>query len=940
MAKLLSRLPALLLLFLCLSSAQNASADARFDLAGPKIDVRVTRNGVTLPIALVPNLQPGDQIWLHPDLPTTQSVHYLLIAVFLRGTTNPPPDNWFVRIETWNKKVREEGAFITVPDEAQQAVLFLAPETGGDFSTLRSAVKGRPGIFVRASQDLTEAGFEQARIEKYLAEMKQVAPGDPAALTEHSNLLARTLNLKPNPECFKRPIDQQFNCLTQTGNQSLLDDGHGQTVVASLSNGPGSDFINQASYTQLAGAGTYSAYVGAVVDLIRLTSSLHTAQYQYIPAIAFPDQSSLNLRLNTPPSFHNPKSVIVIGLPAVQKSTLPPLRPAEPNHTSCLLDPKMVLPIDGAPLVFSTSFAHQMVLHLNLPAGTAAPNGQPDVPLSPDAFQGGLTISQSTPGRRELPDAGTAPTPTRSDAPQPPKSTASLPVPTQPITGTVKGLWGFDSFIGPTLVLQATPGGNWHIVRSPSTPENLIAGQPNHLQIASSGTACIQSMQLEPGDQKIDWKVDEKADLPDHSEAHAATPTPETPSAKDVAVPPRAPVDSKPVTAEVKPAQPLPPPQPAVHPVDLTLNLQHAATPGSIQLAIQQFGQVKADQLGTKTFSEPAKIEAMQFHNGDSTVQLTGHGLDEVKQLTIKDAIFIPQAPAAADPDQPAPKPTSAALTLELAKDAKSPQVKNGEHLSAQVQLQDGRTVDVSTDALPPRPAVSILSRRITQATPSPIQLSSPDEVPLGSQLVFFLKSKAKFDRSEQIEISNADATLQTKLSIKENSLVLQDSHTILATLDPLKTFGPSSFGPFRIRAVAQDGTVGDWLPLATIVRLPTLSQLQCTGTHSQEPNASCLLTGQSLYLIDSIADSIAFTDPTTVPEGFVDTTLAIPHLTSPTFYLRLRDDPTAIQQVTLAMTPPPAPAHPTTTHASAVHPAALPPATQPAPTPQPAPQP
>jgi hypothetical protein len=33
--------------------------------------------------------------WLHPDLPEDQSAHYLLVAVFFRGSTNPPPDNWF-----------------------------------------------------------------------------------------------------------------------------------------------------------------------------------------------------------------------------------------------------------------------------------------------------------------------------------------------------------------------------------------------------------------------------------------------------------------------------------------------------------------------------------------------------------------------------------------------------------------------------------------------------------------------------------------------------------------------------------------------------------------------------------------------------------------------------------------------------------------------------
>src|SRR5271155_3637473 len=187
------RLIAALAALLLLCSTLHADP-ARFDLIGPKIDVHVTRAGKTLPIAQVPNLLPGDKLWLHPNLPPTQSVHYLLIAAFLRGSTNPPPENWFTEIQTWNKKVREEGVTITVPDEAQQVILFLAPETGGAFPPLRSAVRGRPGVFVRASQDLIEAGFEQARIETYLANIRRVPPDDPKALATHSDLLARTLN--------------------------------------------------------------------------------------------------------------------------------------------------------------------------------------------------------------------------------------------------------------------------------------------------------------------------------------------------------------------------------------------------------------------------------------------------------------------------------------------------------------------------------------------------------------------------------------------------------------------------------------------------------------------------------------------------------------------------------------------------------------------------
>ncbi len=292
----------------------------------------------------------------------------MLICVFLRGNTNPPPEDWFFRIETWDPKIRNEGAFVTVPADAQQAIMFLAPETGGDFKTLKSAVRGRPGAFVRASQDLIQAGFEEARIEKYIASIRRVPPADSALLIKHSDLLARTLDLKPNEACFKQPVDTQFTCLTQSGSQIVLDDGNGQTLSSAL-NGP--DVRSHLPGKLFPGGRRrpVSAYVGAIVDVVRIMSNLHSAQYQYIPAISFPQEDAMNLRLNTPPSFHNPKSVLVIALPTVQAVVTPPLRPADPAQITCLIKPSVVLPIEGAPLVFSTDFAHDLVLHLNTPPG-------------------------------------------------------------------------------------------------------------------------------------------------------------------------------------------------------------------------------------------------------------------------------------------------------------------------------------------------------------------------------------------------------------------------------------------------------------------------------------------------------------------------------------------------------------------------------------------
>jgi len=836
---------------------------ARFDLAGPKIDVHVTRAGKTLPIAEVPNLLPGDNIWLHADLPPTQSIHYLLIAAFLRGTTNPPPDKWFTEIETWNKKIRAEGVTITVPAEAQQVLLFLAPETGGDFSTLRSAVRGRPGVFVRASQDLLESGFEQARIETYLTAIRRVPVDDPASLAKHSDFLSRTLSLKPNGDCFKRPVEDQATCLTQAGNQSLLDDGHGQTVADAL-NGPNSDFINQASYTSLAGAGNYSAYVGAVVDLIRITSGLHTAKYQYIPAIAFPDGDALNLRLNTPPSFQNPKSVIVIGLPAIQAAVPPPLRPADSKQITCLLKPKVVLPMEGAPLVYATSLAHDLVLHLDGP-GTGT-----DIPVTPDAYQGGLVLSPAS-ARKALPLSSNL----DSLPPDAPSDPTSAPRPAgvpgaQPdiLSGTIIGYWGFDRFKVPAVELQNAPGRGWKLAED----DVLIAGRDNHLTLSSTGTACVDKISLDTaaGNQvETKWK---KADRPSA--------------------------------------------------IEVTVSLK-STDAGAMHLSVHQFGDTQDSIIAAKTYSVPAHLDALELHAGDTTVDLTGTSLDQVQALTIDKLVFTPAPPSTPSNQDtatptPAPSNSDTRLRFTLPLNSQAPRFRVGERVTASLALKDGRTLTLPATVAPPRPAVALISKNIGQSANSPIHLVGQDDLPMDQQFNFSLKSVAPFPRTGKIEIASADDSLHTMLDVAAGNLVLQNAHTLFATLDPLKAFGTSAFGPLRLRPVSPDGTTGDWIPLATLVRLPTLTELRCPSDIAQP----CTLGGTSLYLVDSLSADAAFTNPTTVPEGFVGEALTLPRPPKAGFFLRLRDDPAAANLVIMPILPEsPAASSPNPASASSVSP-------------------
>jgi hypothetical protein len=854
------------------SLALHADDPVRFDLAGPKIDVRVTRGGTTLPIAQVPNLQPGDKVWIKADLPSNQSNHLLVIVAFLRGTTNEPPDNWFTEIDTWDKKTAE-GTTIVVPNDAEQAVMFVAPETSGDFKTLRSAVKGKPGLFIRADADLNEASFQQQRIQHYLAAMKDVSSGDEKSIQDHSAKLASTLALKPNADCFKQPVDQQVNCLTQASAPILLDDGHGQSVAEALSTGASSDFINAASYTQPAGGGIYSAYVGAVVDLVHLVSLLRSAQYQYIPAIAFPEASTLNLKLNAPPSFHNPKSVIVIGLPAIQKAKLPPLRPHDPNEVACLLQPKITLLIEGAPLVFSTDFAHDLVLHLNR---TGAPT---DLPLKSDAFEGGLVVTKGE-QRKPLHE---------SDAKEPTaKSDVKIGSTTDvTITGTIRGFWGFDSFEGPTLALQQVDGKSWKIVGK----TELMAGKDNHLTLQGEATACVQHIALtSTKDKDVDvlFKPATEADASVAKDANVAT------DGKDGKDPKEAKDAKDPKDAKLA----APPKEAKLIKNTLALDVSlKTVQPGGYALGIRQFGEPNEDKVSLTAYNADIHFDDLKIHAGDNSAILTGQGVASVTSVEIAGMTFTPTASGNDD------------KTLHLHADSGvSP--KDGSE--ATVKLKDGRTMPVKIAAATARPGLNLLSFKASAAEKEgtmPVTLGAKDDIPLNGQLTFVVQTKDVFPHSQTIEVATVDNSVHTNLSIANNTLILQDEHTAVATLNPLKALGQSAFGKLQMRPVAEDGTPGNWTPLGTLVRTPQISSIQCSSAAAP----TCKADGSNFFLVQAFAAGKDFSKPTEVPTGFAESTFGVPTpADGATLYLKLRDDPGALATIRLSTpvqtsTPPPA---------------------------------
>jgi hypothetical protein len=802
--------PLMLAMLVVLVGAAIVRADtAAFDLMGPPIEMRVTRGTKTLPISRAANLQPGDRLWIHPDLPESQSVHYLLVVAFLRGSTNPPPETWFTRVETWTKAAREEGVVVTVPQDAQQALLFLAPETGGDFNTLRNAVRGRPGAFVRASQDLNQASLDRSRLETYLDDVKETSDTDPTELHERSVLLARTLSIKLDSQCFDKPSEQQGPCLTQNTDQLILDDAHSQTMVTALTSGPSSDLIGTASTAPVVGGGYYSAYVGAVVDMARILNNIRTAEYQYIPALALPKNDQMNLRLNNPPSFRNPKSVIVVGLPAVEAAQLPPLRPVDPKQIFCLEKSPLVLPTEGAPLVYSTSIAHDFVLHVEDKAGT-----QIDLPAKAEAERGGFLIDTHALEAGKL-------------GPE--------------VTGTLRGHWGFEAFDGPRFLLRSAHSEKWTI---PSTEqEALIVGREDVLHVTSECAACVDKLTVKDHDGqdlKATWKL------------------------------------SKPNELEVK----------------VPLKDKSA---GPVTLTIKQFGLNAPDELPLLSYSEAAHLDHFTINAGDKQGVLNGTRLDQVASFELNGVHFVPAKLSRVQQRDE--------LGLAIANAAPAVNLQPEEKVVAHVALKDGRVLDLQTTVEAPRPKVTLVSKSVQAGpVPSAIRLGNQEELPLEGRLSFFVKTEVpeNFPRTEKIEVATVDGSFDVLLSVADGNLILQDSHSVLALLDPLKSFGPSAFGPLQFRAVDADNAKGDWQPLINLVRLPSLKEIRCPDS----PDKQCSLSGTNLFLIDSVASSAQFTHTVSVPVGFVDSTLSVPRPNGTLLYIKLRDDPATVSTVVLPVLP------------------------------------
>jgi hypothetical protein len=325
--------------------------------------------------------------------------------------------------------------------------------------------------------------------------------------------------------------------------------------------------------------------------------------------------------------------------------------------------------------------------------------------------------------------------------------------------------------------------------------------------------------------------------------------------------------------------------------VEVKLPLQEVQ-PGAVALMVTQYGVSQPQPIPMHAFTEAARLDGFSIHAGDTQGVLKGSRLDEVAGLSIGNLMFVPG------------ELSTQHGTDELAmisQDTQGVAAMKPEHaIGARVTLKDGRVFPLVASIDAPRPRALLISKFV-QPSPSignsNIQLADSSELPQDATLIFSLRSQAPsaFSRDESIEVATADGSSTTTLSLSDGGMTFENSQVVVATLDPAKAFGSSAFGPLQYR-VNIKGVSGGWLPLATLVRLPVLKELNCPAT----AELACKLSGTNLFLIDSVSQDRQFTHPVQVPDGFLGSALPVPHPADGPFYVKLRDDPSVINPTTL----------------------------------------
>src|SRR4029077_15188979 len=304
------------------------------------------------------------------------------------------------------------------------------------------------------------------------------------------------------------------------------------------------------------------------------------------------------------------------------------------------------------------------------------------------------------------------------------------------VVATLHGKWGFETFAGPRFHLRNAQRADWIVPEADQSA--LIIGRDETLHLQSICVVCAEKIVLKAQDgkeHKLNWK------LSGTNEIEVQVPMKEMPA-------------------------------------------------GKVQFLVQRFGQTHPDEMTLQAYSEAAKLDNFTISAGDKQGVLQGTRLDEVNGFELNGIHFAPAKLSRADRKD--------VLYLAAPDTASTASFQPQQSLVARVALKDGRVLDLQTTVQPARPRVSLLSKSI-QAGPnrSAIRLANQELLPQDGKISFFVKSELpeRFSHKETIEVASEDESFRAMLSVGEGNLVMQDTETALASLEPLKSFGPSAFG-------------------------------------------------------------------------------------------------------------------------------------------------
>lgn len=785
-AKILPRpLLALALAAAALVESPLGAADpAPFDLPGPSLRIAVTRGDRTLPIAQVPNLATGDRLVIEADLPSDQRARYILFSAFLSGATNPPPKEWVQSAETWKPKDKDRRLTLTVPKGARQMALFLVPETGGASGTIVDAVRDRPGEFVRAVQDLNQASLDRSRLNAFVAAIRAQENSHPEFLRTLAPALSNSLAIKLNPDCLAKVIELQAACLLENRDSLVLADIHSSSMTDTLIGAP-ADLALQVSYTREAGLGYYSPYIGVIRDIARVFGAFGNPQFGYLPTLATREGERLSLLLNAAPSFAKPKSALVAAMPAIDAPSPPRLR-VTGDAPLCGARPGLVLPVEGAPLIYSTGFARDMMV-----AMTGADGRRIDLAVRARADRGGYVLAEPLP----------------------------MGVMSGRVIARLHGQWGFDDFEGPSFTLQFPGGGDWRMV---DAGQSLVVGRDNAVALNGPAAACVTGVTMRMGGG---------------------------------------------------PVQPVPFTIRGGDGITATLPLKGMRA-GDVTLEIQQVGDTPPRAVTLRAYSPASRIDTVALAKGDRFVTLTGQRLDEIAGVEVGDARLSPgELTRNGDTDR----------LVATAADNRLP-----EGGTARIRLTDGRSLSVPITAAPPRPAATLIARSLSPTSDTAaVALATRDEtvLPDNARLTFSVRAAdgTRLTPGDAIEVGTADGNATVTLE-SGRDVRLSSPEIAVATLDPAR-LGPAAAGALRYRLL-RGSIKGDWMPLATLVRLPRIDGGGCEA-------GRCWIEGRDLFLIDRVSSTPDWGGAVTVPAGFTAAQLTVPEPKDGTLYLTLRDAPT-----------------------------------------------